>query len=60
MWLCGFNYAAFHVESCLAVRSRVYLFIIFSVPFSIVITRFGEERAGLCASRVCVCLFCTC
>ena len=28
-------------------------------PFSIVITSFGEERTGLCASRAFVCLFCT-
>ena len=28
-------------------------------PFSIVITSLGEDRAGLCASRAFVCLFCT-
>ena len=40
---------------CLALCSRV-----FQLPFSIVITSLGEERAGLCASRAFVCLFCTC
>ena len=30
----------------------------FSVCFSILITSFGEEGAGLCASRTFVCLFC--
>ena len=32
----------------------------FVIPFSIVITSFEEEGAGLCASRAFVCLFCTC
>ena len=36
---CG----AFHIESCLALCS-----LLLSVLFSIVITSFGEERAGLC------------
>ena len=31
----------------------------FFIPFSIVITSFGEEGARLCASRAFVCLFCT-
>ena len=34
------------------------LFSCFSVLFSIVITSLGEERAGLCAPRDIVCLFC--
>ena len=46
----------FRVESCLALCSRV---VIFLVLFSIVIISLWEERAGLCASRVIVCLFCT-
>ena len=45
-------YRAFHVESCLALFSRVL------VLFSFVITSLGEERAVLCASRAFVCLFC--
>ena len=32
----------------------------FSVCFSSLITSLGEEGAGLCASRKCVCLFCAC
>ena len=47
VWLCGVYYGEFHVESCLALCSRV-----FSVLFSIVITSLEEERAGLCVSRV--------
>ena len=54
VWLCGFCYWPFHVESCLALCSRVS-----SVLFSIVITSFWEEIAGLRASRAIVCLFCT-
>ena len=30
------------------------------IPFSIAITLFGEDGAGLCASYAFVCLFCTC
>ena len=37
----------------------VLLLFFFPSPFSIVITSLGEERAGLWASRACVCLFCT-
>ena len=37
----------------------LFFVIVFSVLFSIVITSFCEERAGLCASRAFVCLFCT-
>ena len=33
---------------------------VFFILFSIVITSLGEEGADLCASRVFVCLFCTC
>ena len=33
--------------------------LVFFSPFIIVITSLGEERAGLCASRAFVCLFCT-
>ena len=50
MCLCGFNCEAFRVECCLALCSRVVL-------FSIVITSFGEERAGLCAFRAFVVYF---
>ena len=40
--------------------SRALLFVlVFLVLFSTVITSLGEERAGLCASRAIVCLFCT-
>ena len=48
VWLCGLFYGALRVlfkvfpcslSSCLVI------------PFSIVITSLGEERAGLCASR---------
>ena len=40
--------------------SLVLLFVlVFFSLFSIVITSPGEERAGLCASRAFVCLFCT-
>ena len=41
--------------------SLVLLFVLMfcSFLFSILITSFGEERAGLCASREFVCLFCT-
>ena len=40
--------------------SLALLFILVCVlsVFSIVITPLGEERAGLCASRAFVCLFC--
>ena len=34
--------------------------LVFFLPFSIVITSLGEAGAGLCASRVFICLFCTC
>ena len=46
--LCGFVFLLF------GPRAR-------SVLFSVVITSLGEERqrAGLCASCACVCLFCT-
>ena len=64
MWLCEIYYRAFHVESNLALLFvLVFFFVLFFVfffgPFSIVITSLGEERAGLCASRAFVCLFCT-
>ena len=48
-----FCYWPFHVEYCLALCSHV-----FSVLFSNVIISLGEERAGLSASHVIVCLFC--
>ena len=51
--LCDFYYGAFHVVSCPTLCFRV------SALSSIVVTSLGEERAGLCASRVFVCLFCT-
>ena len=44
--------------SCLVLPCSLFSCCFFS-PFSIVITSFGEERAGLCASRASVCLFCT-
>ena len=48
---CVAYYGAFRVESCLALCSRVVLFII-------VITSLWEERAGLCAFRTFAGLFC--
>ena len=48
-----FSLRAFPVESCLA------LCFVFFNPSSNVITSPREERAGLCASRAFVCLFCT-
>ena len=30
-WLCGFNYGAFHVESCLALSSRVFSVLLYSI-----------------------------
>ena len=50
MWLCSFYYKAFR-------GSRVV--VVFFSPFSIAITSFGEERAGLYASRAFVCLICS-
>ena len=38
--------------------SFVHMSLFFSVLFSIMITSLGEERAGLCASRAFVYLFC--
>ena len=50
----------YSVKSCLALCCRVFLFcFVFFSHFSIVITSLGEERAGLCASCIFVCLFCT-
>ena len=40
MWLCGFYYGAFHVESFLALCSRVFQ------SYSLVITSLGKERAS--------------
>ena len=59
MWLCGFCYEAFHVESYLALCSHD---VVFSVRFSTVMTSLGEERAGLVymyvyLACVTVCLF---
>ena len=58
MWLCVFVCVflyceAFHAEYCLFPYAYI-----FSVLFSIVISSLGEERAGLFAFRVFVCLFC--
>ena len=59
MWLCDFFVClflyceAFHAEYCIFPYAYI-----FSVLFSIVISSLGEERAGLFASRVFVCLFC--
>ena len=47
MCFCGFYYGVLHLALC----SRVAL-------LSIVITSLGEERAGLCAFRAFVCLYC--
>ena len=56
VWLCGLYYGALHVlKSCLALCSRISLFLLF-----LVITSLWEEGVGLCVSRACVCLFCTC
>ena len=49
MCLCVFYYGPFHVETC----------FFFPILFSIVITSLGEERTGLYASHVIICLFCT-
>ena len=54
LWFLLRAFHVFHIESCLALCSRV-----FSVLFSVVISSLGEERAGLCISRAFVCLFCT-
>ena len=54
VWLCGFYYGAFHVESCFDLCCRG-----FAVLFGIVIISLGEERADICASRGIGCLFCT-
>ena len=43
MWLSGVNYGAFHVESCLALYSRVVLVS----PFSIAITSLGLGKRKL-------------
>ena len=61
---CDVIYGAFRVESCFVLCSRgfflfCFVFIFCSVMFSIVIPWPGKERAGLCASRSFVCLFCT-
>ena len=53
MWLCGFYYEAFYVESYLAVCPHVL-----SVLFSIMITSHGEEKAGLYVSRAFACVLC--
>ena len=53
--LCGLYHGVLNVlKSSRALCPR------FSVCFSILITSFGEEGAGLCASRTFVCLFCAC
>ena len=56
--LCGFE-VYLRGASCFKVFP-CSLSSYFVIPFSIVITSFGEEGAGLCASRAFVCLFCTC
>ena len=55
-----FSLGAFHVESSLALCSRVVVFFFSVLFYSTVIISLGDERAGLCASRITVCLFCTC
>ena len=52
VWICGFYYGSFRVESGLSNCYRVL-----SVLFSILITSLGEESAGVCAFRAIVCLF---
>ena len=56
VWLSGFCYLRLHAEFC---RALCYHVVVVLVLFSIVITSLGDERAGLCASRAIVCLFCT-
>ena len=43
----------------LSFALSLFSVLVFFSPFSIVFTSLGEERAGLCASRIFVCLFCT-
>ena len=50
LWLCGFDYEAFHVDPYLASCSQV-----FSILFSIVITSLERECLSMCFS--CICLF---
>ena len=55
MWLCDLYHGALGV-----LKSSRALCHCFSICFSILITSFGEEGAGLCFSRAFVCLFCAC
>ena len=55
VWLCGFYYGAFHVESCVALFVRDFWSLV-----SIVTTSLEEERAGICASRAFAGLFLSC
>ena len=52
LWFIPRGASCFKVFPC-------FLSSCFIIPFSIVITSLGEEGAGLCASRVFSCLFCT-
>ena len=52
--VCGLCYGAHHVLKSCSLSSC------FVLPFSTVISSFGEEGAGLCASRAFVCLFWAC
>ena len=53
VWLYGFYYGG-----CMLSLALLFVLVFFS-PFSIGITPFGKERAGLCVSSAFVCLFCT-
>ena len=61
VWLCGFHFGVFHVESCLALCSRVVvvLLLFFQSFFSIVISSLAEETAGLWSFSCILCLLCT-
>ena len=53
IWLCGFYYEAFDVDSYLVLCCHML-----SVLYSIMTISFAEERAGLCVSCAFVCLSC--
>ena len=56
--LCGFVVCT--TGRFVLSHALLFVFVFFqSYVFSIVIISLGEERAGLCASRAFVCLFCT-
>ena len=58
MLLSLFGFVVF-TTGCFVLSYLAICFRMFSDLCSIVITSLGEERAGICASRAFVCLFCT-